>query len=144
VSESNDKHDVRVDWATVVPQGDTLSISMDGGVDARWVEAFEVVLDEHERQAFDRAWSTIDFRHPSDEEVGFVLFVRGIEPEARSFELRRTVDDLVEAANTVAQVGTHVYELARELREPESPGSRESIPPPTYDPLADELSADAA
>jgi hypothetical protein len=144
MSDTNDTYGMQVDWQTVVPQGDTLAIGTDGGFDARWIEAFEVVLDEPERQPSERPWRGIDFRHRSDEEAEFVLFVRGIGPEARPFELRRTIDDLVEAANTVAQVGTHVYELARELREPESPGSRESIPPPSYDPLADELSADAA
>jgi hypothetical protein len=143
VSDSNDKYDVRVDWTTVVPLGDTLAVSTDEGFDDRWVEAFEVVLDEHERQAKDREWSGIDFEYASDEEVKFVLFVKEIEPGARSFELRRSIDDLVKAANTVAQVGTHVYELARELRQPQSETSRASIPPPPFDPLEDELSADA-
>jgi hypothetical protein len=138
VSDSNDKYDVRVDWTTVVPLGDTLAVSTDEGFDDRWVEAFEVVLDEHERQANDRKWSGIDFDYASEEEARFVLFMREIEPEARSVELRRTMDDLVKAANTVALVGTHVYELARELREPEPATPQVSTPPP-FDPLADEL-----
>jgi len=144
MSDGNDKYDVRVDWPTVVPMGDTLAVSTEDRFDDRWVEAFEVVLHEHEREAIDRKWSRIDFECGSGEDTSFVLFVKHIEPEAQSFELRRTIDDLVQAANTVAQVGTHVYELARELREPESPGERPSIPPPTFDPLADELGADAA
>jgi hypothetical protein len=138
VSDSNDKYAVRVDWTTVVPLGDTLAVSTDEGFDDRWVEAFEVVLDEHEREANDRKWSGIDFDYASEEEARFVLFMREIEPEARSVELRRTMDDLMKAANTVAQVGTHVYELARELREPEPATTQVSTPPP-FDPLADEL-----
>jgi hypothetical protein len=144
VSDSNDKYDVGVDWPAVVPLGDTLAIRTEGGFDDRWVEAFEVVLDEHERQATDQNWSGIDFEYASDEEkVRFVLFVREIEPGAQSFELRRTIDDLIEAANTVAHVGTHVYELAHELRRPK-PTPRTSTPPPPFNPLADELDADAA
>jgi hypothetical protein len=142
VSDGNDRYDVRVEWTTVVPLGDTLAVSTDDGFDDRWVEAFEVVLDEHERQANDRKWSGIDFDYDSDEEVRFVLYMREIEPEARSVELRRTMDDLMKATNTVAQVGTHVYKLARELREPEPATPRMSTPPP-FDPLADELRADA-
>ena len=138
MSDSNDKYAVRVDWTTVVPLGDTLAVNTDEGFDDRWVEAFEVVLDEHERQANDRKWSGIDFDCASDEEGRFVLFMREIDPEARSVELRRTMDDLMKAANTVAQVGTHVYELARELREPEPATPQVSTPPP-FDPLADEL-----
>jgi hypothetical protein len=145
MSDSNDKYDVQVDWPTVVPLGDTLAIRTDDSFDDRWVEAFEVVLDEHERQATDREWNGIDFEYASDEkEVKFVLFVRDIEPGARSFELRGAIDDLVKAANTAAQVGTHVYELARELRQPQSETPRPSMPPPSFDPLEDELSADAA
>jgi hypothetical protein len=104
------------------------------------------VLDEHERQPTDRKWSGIDFQYASEEaDAEFVLLVREIEPGTQSFELRRAVDDLVEAANTVARVGTHVYELARELRQasPAAPRSS-SVPPPTFDPLEDELGADAA
>ena len=144
MSDSNHQYDVQAHWPTVVPLGDTLAISTDGDPDARWVEAFEVVLDEHERRASERRWSRIDFEDPSDEQDKLVLYVRKINPEARSLELRRTIDELVKAANTVAQVGTHVYELARELREPESVTSRPSTPPPSFDPLADELDADAA
>jgi hypothetical protein len=145
VSDSNDRYDVQVDWPTVVPLGDTLAISTADSFDDRWVEAFEVVLDEHERQATDRRWSGIDFEHASDgKDVKFVLFVREIDPGTRSSELRRTIDDLVEAANTVGRVGTHVYEIARELRQPEPASQRPSMPPPPFDPLADELDADAA
>ena len=144
MSDSNHRYDVQAHWPTVVPLGDTLVISTNGGVDERWVEALEVVLDEHERRASDRKWSRIDFEDPSDEQAKLVLYVRKIKPEARSFELRRTIDELVKAANTVAQVGTHVYELARELRELESATPRQSTPPPSFDPLADELDADAA
>jgi hypothetical protein len=144
VSEGNGRYDVQVDWSTVTPLGDTLSIRAQDGFDDRWVEAFEVVLDEHERQVVDRKWTGIDFEYASGEpDRRFVLLVRGIEPDARSFEVRRTVDDVVEAANTVARVGTHVYELARELRRPEPGAERGSVPPP-LDPLADELDADAA
>jgi hypothetical protein len=144
VSDSNHNYDVRVDWPTAVPHGDTLAISTDGGFDDRWVEAFEVVRDEHERQATDR-WSGIDFRYASDEkEAKLLLFVREIEPGTESSDLRRTVDDLVTATNTVAQVGTHVYELARELRQPPPAAPPGSIPPPSRDPLDDELGLDAA
>jgi hypothetical protein len=153
VSDSNDKYDVHVDWTTVVPLGDTLAIRARDGFDDRWIEAFEVVLDEHERQAIDQSWNGIDFEYASDEKnVNFVLFVREIEPGARSFELRRTVDDLVRAANAVARVGTHVYDLARELRQPQPvaagidalPPRDGSVPPPPFDPLEDELDADVA
>jgi hypothetical protein len=38
-----------------------------------------------------------------------------------------------------------VYELARELRQPQPAAPRSSsVPPPTFDPLEDELGADAA
>jgi hypothetical protein len=145
VSDSNDSYDVQVDWTTVAPMGDTLAISTTDGLDDRWVEAFEVVLDEHERQSNDRQWSEIDFKHTSDEkDVEFVVLVREIEPGAQAFELRRTIDDLVKAANIVAQVGTHVYELARELRQPEPATSRSSSVPPPFDPLADALDANVA
>ena len=152
MSDSNDTYDVHADWTTVVPLGDMLAIRAAGGFDDRWVEAFEVVLDEHERQAIDQSWSGIDFEYTSDEQdVKFALLVREIEPGARSLELRRTVDGLVQAANAVARVGTHVYELARELRQPEPaapavdpvPPRDGSVPPP-FDPLEDELDADAA
>jgi hypothetical protein len=140
----SDRYDVQVDWHTVVPLGDTLAIRTHDGFDDRWVEALEVVLDEHERVAHSR-WGAIDFDYSSGEnDVKFALFVRQIEPGVQSFELRRTIDDLVRAANTVAQVGTHVYELARELRQPEPAGPRPSTPPPPFDPLSDELPADVA
>jgi len=144
VSDSNGNYEVQVDWPTVVPLGDTLAIRTRDGFDDRWVEAFEVVLDEHERQAIDPKWRRIDFEHASDDNVKFVLLVREIDPGARSSDLRRTIEDLVEAANTVARVGTHVYELARQLRQPEPASQRPSMPPPSFDPLADELDADAA
>jgi hypothetical protein len=143
--KTNDTYDVKADWPAVVPMGDALAIGTDGGFDDRWVEAFEVVLDEHERQATDRKWSAIDFEYGSGEqEAKLVLFVREIEPAVRAPEVRRTIDDLVGAANTVAQVGTHVYELARELRQPRPATPPTSTPPPTFDPLEDELRADAA
>ena len=144
MSENNHKYDVRVDWTTAAALGDTLAIGTDDGLDDQWVEAFTVVLEEHERRTAERKWSGIDFEHASDEEeTDFVLYVRNVEPEARSFELRRIIDDLVKATNTVAQVGTHVYDLARELREPQTATPRASVPPPAFDPLADELRADA-
>jgi hypothetical protein len=147
-SSSNETYNVQVNWPTVVPLGDTLSIHTHDGFDDRWVEAFEVVVDEHERQETDTKWRGIDFDYSSGEnEVKFVLFVKGIEPGVTSFELRRTVDDLVMAANAVAQVGTHVYELARELRQPvpvEPAAPRGSTPPPGFDPIEDELQAEVA
>ena len=69
----------------------------------------------------------------------FVLYVRAINPGARSFDVRRTLDDLVSVTNTVAQVGPHVYELARELRERPPVAPEQSTPPPPA-----ELRADAA
>ena len=144
MSDSNHQYDVRALWPRVVPLGDTLAINTDGDFDSRWVEAFEVVLDEHERRAVDRKWSGIDFEDRGDEQAELVLYVKRINPEAKAFEVRRTVDELLKAANAVALVGTHVYELARELREPESATPRSSAPPPSFDPLADELDADAA
>ena len=137
-------YSARVDWQTVVPMGDTLAVSTDGDLDDAWVNAFQVVLEEHERREADRSWSGIDFKYAGAEDGEFVLFVRQIEPDAQSIELRTTVEELVSAANGVARVGTHVYELARELREPESAAPRGSVPPPPFDPLNDELDADAA
>jgi hypothetical protein len=144
MSKSVNKYEVRPDWATVVPLGDTLAVSATDGFDDRWVEAFEVVLDEHERQATDRSWGPIDFEYDSGEEQKLVLLVKRVQPQAQAPELRQTIDELVRAANTVAKVGTHVYELARELRGPQPAGVRESTPPPEFDPLATELDADAA
>jgi hypothetical protein len=144
LSDSNDHYDVQVDWATVVPIGDTLAISTGEGSDDRWARAFEVVLDDHERQASERPWRRIDFENASDENGGrFVLFVRQIEPGTQAFELRLIINELVKSANTVAQVGTHVYELARELRESEVEARQGSVPPP-IDPLDDELDQAAA
>jgi hypothetical protein len=146
LSDSNDHYDVQVNWTTVVAIGDTLAISTGGGSDDRWARAFEVVLDDHERHEIERPWGRIDFEDASDANDGrFVLFVRQIEPEAQAFELRWTIDELVKSANTVAQVGTHVYELARELRQPEpEPVTREGSVPPPIDPLDDELDQAAA
>jgi hypothetical protein len=145
VSKGNDRYEVRVDWATVVPLGDTLSIRLVDGVDERWVEALEVVLDEHQRQASDPKWGGFDFEYDSGANgANFALFVKEIRPGAGAVEVRRTVTELVKSANSVALVGTHVYELARELRGEPEEGSRESTPPPSLDPLLDELRADAA
>jgi hypothetical protein len=142
MSETNDNYDVQVDWPTVVPLGDALAVSAGDGFDDRWAEAFEVVLDEHERCASDQGWSGIEFEYTRGEAgAKFVLLVREIEPGARSFELRGTIDELVRCTNTVADVGTHVYELARELRQPEPAAPPASMPPPPFDPLADELRA---
>jgi hypothetical protein len=144
VTVSDSRYDVQVDWPSVVPLGDTLSVSADGGFDDRWIDAFKVVLSEHARKAGGQRWRRIDYQQAGDEDSKLTLFVRQIQPDAGAFEIRRTVDGLVDAANTVAQVGTHVYELARELRQTDPEGERESVPPPTFDPLADELDATAA
>jgi hypothetical protein len=145
MSETIDRYAVQVDWPTVVPLGDTLAVSTAGAFDDRWVDAFEVVLGEHEHRSAGRKWRRIDFDQGAGDDAGVLdLYVRGIEPDAEAPELRRTVDDLVRGANDVARVGTHVYHLARELREAPAEGPRGSVPPPTFDPLADELDADAA
>jgi hypothetical protein len=144
VSKKDNTYEVRLDWATVVPRGDALAVSATDGFDDQWVEAFEVVLDEHERQATDRDWGAIDFEYDSGEESKFVVLVKRIRPPAQAAELRQTVDELARAANTVARVGGHVYELARELRQPYSTADRESTPPPAFDPLDGELDASAA
>jgi hypothetical protein len=143
VGTGNDSGDVRVDWQTAVAIGDTLAVGTDEGFDDRWAEAFQVVLDEHERQADARSWGEIDFDHGAGEGT-LRLLVREIEPGTGASELREAVEDVVEAANRAARVGTHVYELARELRRPPPEGPRGSVPPPSLDPLADELDADAA
>jgi hypothetical protein len=144
LSDSKDHYDAQVDWTSVAPIGDTLAVSTGSGLDDRWARAFEVVLDDHETQATERPWGRIDLEDASDENSGrFVLLVRQIEPEAKAFELRWTINELVKSANTVARVGTHVYELARELREPEPETRHGSVPPP-IDPLDDELDQDAA
>ena len=144
MSEKAKKYEVKLDWATIVPLGDTLAINASDGFDDRWVEAFEVVLDEHERRSTARRWGPIDFEYASGDDAKFVLLVKRIRPQARAFELKATMDELVQTANTVAKVGTHVYELACELRRPPSGVVRESTPPPAFDPLANELDADAA
>jgi hypothetical protein len=144
VSDGNGRYDVQVDWSTVTPLGDTLAVKAQDGFDDQWVQAFEVVLDEHERPAPGRRWTGIDFEYVGDEpNRRLVVLVRGIAPEARAVDVRRAVDNVVEATNTVARVGTHVYEIARELRQPEPGSGRGSVPPP-LDPLVDELDADAA
>ena len=140
MSDSNRNYDVQVDWPTVVPLGDTLVVKTDGDIDGGWVEAFDVVLHEHERQTSNRMWRGMDFQYASEDKLPpYDLFLRGIDPDTQSSELRRIVDDLVRATNTVAQVGTHVYELARELRQPKAEGPRESTPPPGRDPIEEEL-----
>jgi hypothetical protein len=145
VSDSNRNYDVQVDWQSVVPLGDTLGVSTGNGFDERWVEAFEVVLREHESRPGDRGWRRIDFEYGTgDYEPTFDLFVREIEPGTGPAEVRAALEQLVRSANTVARVGTHVYELARELRHAEPAGPRVSTPPPARDPLDDELSLDAA
>jgi hypothetical protein len=139
-----------MDWATVVPLGDTLAVNavnaVNGvnGLDERWVEALEVVLDEHQRQVSGQLWGRFDFEYePGEKGADFVLYMKEIKPGVQSVEVRTTVNDVVKAANSVARVGTHVYELARELRGQQDE-SRESTPPPGLDPLLDELRADAA
>ena len=143
MSHSSDSCDVRIDWQTTVATGDTLAIGSDDGVDDRWIEAFRVVLDEHERQAGAVTWGEIDFDYAAHDGA-LRLLVHEIQPQTGVSELREAVEDVVEAANRAARVGTHVYDLARELRRshPETP--RGSVPPPSIDPLADELDADAA
>ena len=140
----SERYEVRADWATVAPLGDTLAVNAVDGVDDRWVEALEVVLDENQRQVVNQQWGGFDFEYePGEKGSSFVLYVKEIRPGAQSVELRQTVNELVKADNSVARVGTHVYELASELRgQPDE--SRESTPPPGLDPLLDELRADAA
>ncbi len=134
------KYEVMVDWLSVVPMGDTLRVRTEPGVDDRWAKAFEVVLHEQQHRASQREWGRIDFEYvPAGKEGHFVLYVRAINPGARSFDVRRTLDDLVSVTNTVAQVGPHVYELARELRERPPVAPEQSTPPPPA-----ELRADAA
>jgi hypothetical protein len=144
VSDSNDRYDVRADWTTVAPLGDTLGVKTSPGFDDRWAKSFEVVLDEHERRTSRSEWGGIDFDHVSDgEDPHFVIYVRKILPGATAFELRRTLDELVRTANQVAQTGPHVYELARELRE-QGATSKQSAPPPPVQPLAEKLWAGGA
>ena len=140
MSNRNSNYDVQVDWPTVVPLGDTLSVRTEGGVDDRWAKSFEVVLHEHQHREAPREWKRIDFEYTTGEKAApLTVYVRAIAPGARSHDVRRTLDGLVQVANTVAQVGPHVYELARELREPPAATSRQSTPPPPA-----ELRADAA
>ena len=143
MSATKPNYQVQVDWESVVPLGDTLSAKTDGRVDDRWAKAFEVVLHEHQHRFVPREWGKIDFEYVTGEKQGHVvLYVRAIKPGARSTDLRRTLEYLVKTACTVAQVGPHVYELARELREPPAATPRgESTPPP---PVPAELRADAA
>jgi hypothetical protein len=142
--KASNRYEVRVDWATVVPLGDTLAVNAVNGVDERWVEALEVVLDEHQRQVSGQQWGRFDFEYdPGEKATDFVLYIKEIKPGVQSVEVRQTVNELVKSANSVARVGTHVYDLARELRG-QSEESRESTPPPGLDPLLDELRADAA
>ena len=126
------KYDVQVDWNSVVPVGDTLTVRTGGRVDDRWAKAFEVVLHEHQHRTAPREWGRIDFEYAAGErQPHMALYVRAIKPEARSVDLRRTLDGVVSVSNSVAQVGPHVYELARELREPPAATSgAESTPPP--------------
>jgi hypothetical protein len=150
VSDAGKSYGIQVEWETVVPLGDALGVRTNDGVDDRWVKAFEVVLDERRRRTAGGDWGAIEFEYASGARQGnFVLYVREIKPEAKSSELRRTLDDLAKAANTVAQVGTHVYDLARELRgdeatTPQPAGSRSSTPPPARERPAEDLRADAA
>jgi hypothetical protein len=125
------KYDVQVDWSTVVPVGDTLTVQTSGRIDDRWAKAFEVVLHEHQHRTAPREWGRIDFEYATGERNPHMAFyVRAIKPEARSVDLRRTIDGVVSISNSVAQVGPHVYELARELREPAAAPSNASTPPP--------------
>jgi hypothetical protein len=125
------KYETHIDWASVIPVGDTLSVVTGGRVDDRWAKAFEVVLHEHQHRTKPRDWGRIDFEYAAGErEPHVAIYVRAIKSEARSVDLRRTLDGVTSVANSVAQVGPHVYELARELREPQVPDSKESTPPP--------------
>jgi len=143
VANGNDTYDARVDWQTAVAIGDTLAVGMHDDFDDRWIEAFRIVLDEHERRDGASGWGEIDFDYAAGEGALRVL-VREVEPETGASELREAVEDVVQAANRAARVGTHVYDLARELRRPQPEAPRGSVPPPPLDPLADELDADAA
>ena len=120
MSTAHKKQEAQVDWQTVVPLGDTLCVRTGSVVDADWAKAFEVVLQEHQHRTTPRDWGQIDFEYGSGDHkhAPLVLYIRAIKPGARSADLRRTLDGLVRVSNTVAAVGPHVYELARELREP--------------------------
>jgi hypothetical protein len=143
VTATKPNYQVQVDWPSVVPLGDTLSVKTDGRIDDRWAKAFEVVLHEHQHRFVPREWGRIEFEYvTSTKPPHLMLYVRAIQPGARSNDLRRTLDHLVKITSTVAEVGPHVYELARELREPPAAAASprgESTPPPPA-----ELRADAA
>jgi hypothetical protein len=144
MSANGNTYDVRVDWPTVVPLGDTLVVSTDGGFDDKWADAFNVVLEEHARRGGTKSWARIDVgRFSADEDTRLGLFLRRVEAGTQAAELRQTVNELVSSANTVAEVGTHVYDLARELRQAEPATPRESTPPPARDPLDEELGIEA-
>jgi hypothetical protein len=153
MSEHSKRYHVEVDWSSVVPLGDSLGMRTGGGFDDRWVRAFQVVRDDHQLRSSGANWGAIDFEHRPGTHADFILYVRQINPEAQSFELRRTMNDLVKAANIVAQVGTHVYDLAGELRgaqatQPtdtnETSSGESSTPPPARERPVDEQHADAA
>jgi hypothetical protein len=153
MSADTKRYHVEVDWSSVVPLGDSLGMRTGGGFDERWVKAFQVVRDEHQLRTNGADWGAIDDEHRAGPQPDFILYVRQINPEAQSFELRRTVNDLVKAANMVAQIGTHVYDLASELRgtqanQPDqadqASGGHSSAPPPAREPAVDEQHADAA
>jgi hypothetical protein len=126
------RYHVEIDWSTVVPHGDMLAVRTGSGFDERWAKAFQVVRDEHQLRSNGAEWGSIDFEHSPGAHAVFVVYVRDIKPKAQAFEVRRTVNDLVMAANTVAQIGTHVYELADELRGGQADG-RPSTPPPAHE-----------
>jgi hypothetical protein len=133
MSPNTKNYQVEVEWQTVVPLGDTLAVRTSAGFDERWAKAFAVVRDEHQLRSNGADWGAIDFEFSPGAHAVFVLYVRGIKPSAQSLDLRLTVNDLVKATNKVAQIGTHVYDLAHELRGTQSDqrgGRRPSTPPP--------------
>jgi hypothetical protein len=143
MSPNSKNYHVEVDWQTVVPLGDTLAVRTGAGFDERWVKAFQVVRDEHQLRSNGPDWGAIDFEFSPGAHPVFVLYVRGIKPSAQSLDLRLTVNDLFKATNKVAQIGTHVYDLANELRESkpdQTSGGRPSTPPPARE-RADERRA---
>jgi hypothetical protein len=126
---NNRNYEVQMDWPSVTPVGDSLAVKTGDGFDARWVRAFDVVLEEQQRRAPNPKWGGIDF-HFDENESRFAVYVRKIDSGAKAADVRRILDDLVDTANQVARVGPHVYELARELREPISTVPGGSAPPP--------------
>ena len=131
VAVPKNKYDVVVEWTTVVPIGDTLSVRTGGRVDDGWAKAVEVVLHEYQHRTAATDWGRVDFEYAKGEREPFMAFyIRAVKPGARSVDLRRMLDGIVSVANTVAQVGPHVYELARELREPPAVDPSQSQPPP--------------